>query len=70
MLSPKHQGFVISTPSRFYTVVQPMPASAQDSNDHFGITVKSPQFTDGEWQYAARKRGDGEWTVDEVQKEG
>ncbi|ORY62731.1 Phosphomevalonate kinase [Leucosporidium creatinivorum] len=70
VLSPQHQGFVVSTPSRFYTVVQPVPGSSETSADRFSITVKSPQFTDGQWEYVARKDEQGEWTVDEVKKEG
>lgn len=69
VLSPQHQGFVVSTPSRFYTVVQPVPGAVGDSNASFGISVKSPQFTDGEWEYKASKDERGEWTVDEVKKE-
>lgn len=70
VLSPQHQGFVVSTPSRFYTVVQPVPASSVTSTDRFSITVKSPQFTDGQWEYVAKKNEQGAWTVDEVKKEG
>lgn len=70
VLSPEHHGFVVSTPSRFYTVVQPVPASSEASSNRFGITVKSPQFTDGEWEYVATKDEQGVWTVGEVKKEG
>jgi phosphomevalonate kinase len=69
VLDPLHQGFVISTPSRFYTTVQQLSPSAHDSNNQFSITVKSPQFTDGEWHFIARRDG-GDWAVDEVKKEG
>lgn len=72
VLDPHHQGFVVSTPSRFYTVVQPVPVTTGNDNkieqDEFHISVKSPQFDDGAWEYKARKR-DGEWTVEEVKQE-
>ncbi|GAA6054302.1 hypothetical protein JCM3770_001423 [Rhodotorula araucariae] len=67
VLDRAHQGFVVATPSRFYTVVQ-----AQDGHrteDGFEIRVVSPQFDDGLWLYEAR-RVDGEWTLDEVKREG
>lgn len=66
VLDPAHRGFVISTPSRFYTVVQPAP-TAGDTEDSFGVKVISPQFTDGRWEYAARKV-DGEWEVETVNR--
>lgn len=62
VLDPQHQGFVISTASRFYTVVTPSPR-ADDTRDSFCVTVKSPQFTDGSWAYIAQ-RVDGEWRVE------
>lgn len=66
VLDPAHQGFVISTPSRFYTVVQPA-SRAEDTEDSFGVTVISPQFTDGRWEYAASKV-EGEWEVEAVKR--
>ncbi|KAK4050612.1 phosphomevalonate kinase [Microbotryomycetes sp. JL201] len=65
VLSADHQGFVVSTPSRFYTVVQSMPLDIDArSQSQFSVTVKSPQFVDGEWVYEAAKGGEtGEWTV-------
>lgn len=62
VLDPQHQGFVISTASRFYTVVSPAPLPG-DSPDSFRVTVKSPQFVDASWDYCAR-RVDGEWRVE------
>ncbi|TFY59322.1 hypothetical protein EVG20_g7832 [Dentipellis fragilis] len=44
VLDPAYSGVVVSTSSRFYTVVQP-GASGQ-------IRVRSPQFVDGLWTYA------------------
>ncbi|KAM0791707.1 hypothetical protein ACM66B_003978 [Microbotryomycetes sp. NB124-2] len=69
VLSAQHHGFVLSTPSRFYTVVQSMPSTdnAAQSRTKFNIKVNSPQFTDGEWVYEASKDDEanatGEWTV-------
>ncbi|GAA5927018.1 phosphomevalonate kinase [Sporobolomyces koalae] len=71
VLDRAHQGFVISTPSRFYTVVQEqeqsgtVPSPATDSNkteERVKLSVRSPQFDDGVWEYEATKR-DVEWTV-------
>lgn len=62
VLDPAHQGLVISTASRFYTVVQSAP-SQEYTPDSFRIAVKSPQFADGRWDYVAR-RVEGEWEVE------
>ena len=70
VLDPHHQGFVVSTPSRFYTVVQSAsnPESSAEKDD-IDITVNSPQFEDGQWKYKAKKQN-GEWEVQEVKAEG
>ncbi|KAI5480837.1 phosphomevalonate kinase [Pseudohyphozyma bogoriensis] len=62
VLDPAHHGFVISTPSRFYTVVQEAPKDSSLATDTFTITVKSPQFSDGLWEYVA-KNVEGEWEL-------
>ncbi|KAK4054976.1 phosphomevalonate kinase [Microbotryomycetes sp. JL221] len=64
VLSPDYHGFVLSTPSRFYTVVQSISASADTSSStsQFTITVKSPQFLDGEWVYTATRANDDKQT--------
>ncbi|GAA5972058.1 hypothetical protein JCM11641_002475 [Rhodosporidiobolus odoratus] len=75
VLDQQHQGFVISTPSRFYTVVHhdETPTddahAAADAQESFNIKVSSPQFDDGVWQYTATK-ADGQWVVAAVQSEG
>ena len=46
MLDPKYSGVVVSTSSRFYTVVQ--SSASRDANY---ITVKSPQFKEATWNY-------------------
>ncbi|BGO92657.1 hypothetical protein NBRC10512_008186 [Rhodotorula toruloides] len=68
VLDRQHQGFVSATPSRFYTVVQDA-GEASAGVERFAITVVSPQFDDGRWEYEAH-RDDGEWVVDAVEGEG
>ena len=62
VLDPAHQGLVISTASRFYTVVTTSPHE-DDSPLRFRISVRSPQFSDGSWVYRAQ-RVDGVWAVE------
>ncbi|BGP17625.1 hypothetical protein JCM10213_001276 [Rhodosporidiobolus nylandii] len=72
VLDPKHNGFVISTPSRFYTVVQDRQGEQDgtgEAEERFRVRVTSPQFDDGLWEYEATK-ADGEWVVTAVQAEG
>ncbi|KAM0749229.1 Phosphomevalonate kinase [Meredithblackwellia eburnea MCA 4105] len=70
VLDPRYVGFVVSTPSRFYTVVQEDLSAPVGGDDEFTITVRSPQFTDGNWKYQAKKDEKGEWRVKEVVKDG
>lgn len=44
VLDPKYSGVVISTSSRFYTVIQDQPKQP------FRVNVRSPQFTQAEWE--------------------
>jgi len=44
VLDPAYSGVVISTSSRFYSVVQDLDAN--------GIQVRSPQFIDAVWNYS------------------
>jgi mevalonate kinase len=46
VLDPAHRGLVISTSSRFYTVIS-TPSTASPT-----ITVRSPQFCKAEWVYS------------------
>ena len=46
ILDPKYSGIVVSTSSRFYSVVSPTPTTPGF------ITVNSPQFTDAVWRYS------------------
>lgn len=46
VLDPKYPGTVVSTSSRFYTVIR--EAGPNDTNR---IRVRSPQFLDATWEY-------------------
>lgn len=78
VLDRNHQGYVISTPSRFYTVVEEVgtsgssPSSSRDaseSGDKIKVSVRSPQFDDGIWEYEATRQGE-EWQVNQVDSQG
>jgi len=76
VLDRNHQGFVISTPSRFYTVVQEQSDSndqateqANEGEERVKLSVRSPQFDDGLWEYQAIKE-DGAWIVKESDTQG
>lgn len=74
VLDRKHQGFVVSTPSRFYTVVRNAPTAAQSAGEEggrtsFAIKVVSPQFEDGRWDFVATRNEQQQWTVEPVQGE-
>lgn len=47
VLDPTHRGIVISTSSRFYTLVHPFHPPQANT-----ITVRSPQFINASWTYA------------------
>ncbi|BGP56515.1 phosphomevalonate kinase [Rhodotorula sphaerocarpa] len=79
VLNRQHRGLVVSTPSRFYTVVRSADSSSADasgegaaperSGDGVPIKVVSPQFEDGRWDFVARG-GEGQWRVEPVEREG
>ncbi|GAA5962554.1 hypothetical protein JCM21900_003675 [Sporobolomyces salmonicolor] len=74
VLDRQHQGFVVSTPSRFFTVVDDITQEGnagdhQAADGRIRLTVRSPQFEDGLWEYEAVQE-EGEWTVKEHKKEG
>jgi phosphomevalonate kinase len=46
VLDQQYSGVVISTSSRFYTVIQTASCSANQ------IVVRSPQFNQAEWKYS------------------
>ncbi|KAI0743895.1 Phosphomevalonate kinase [Daedaleopsis nitida] len=54
VLDPAYSGVVVSTSSRFYTVVDPIsapPVHASASDGPIQIRVRSPQFLDATWLY-------------------
>lgn len=61
VLDPKYSGVVVSTSSRFYTVVQ------SGNRKSSTISVKSPQFRDAVWNYEVTIGAD---TIDVSQSEG
>jgi len=50
ILDPKYSGIVVSTSSRFYSVVSPASTPRV-------ITVNSPQFTNAIWKYSVKPNG-------------
>ena len=50
VLDPKYSGIVVSTSSRFYSVVSPAPTPGL-------VTVNSPQFINAVWKYSVRPNG-------------
>lgn len=79
VLNRQHRGLVVSTPSRFYTVVRSADSSSADaseggsaperSGDGVPIKVVSPQFEDGRWDFVARGE-ESQWRVEPVEREG
>lgn len=59
ILDPKYSGIVVSTSSRFYSIVSPASAPGV-------ILVNSPQFTNAAWKYSVRPDGsiDAEYVAD------
>ena len=59
ILDPKYSGIVVSTSSRFYSVVSPAPTPGV-------ITVNSPQFINAVWKYSVSPDGsiDAEYVTD------
>ena len=50
ILDPKYSGIVVSTSSRFYSIVSPVSTPGV-------ITVNSPQFINAVWKYSVRPNG-------------
>lgn len=50
VLDPAYSGIVVSTSSRFYTVVQEDVTSGGAGE----IQIRSPQFLDASWKYSAK----------------
>ena len=68
VLDPAYPGLVVSTSSRFYTVIQPRPtpAPASDPSPPIQIRVRSPQFEDASWVYAVEFDGPAAVRVDQL----
>lgn len=49
VLDPSYSGVVVSTSSRFYTVIQDEPSLGPNH-----IRVRSPQFTEATWDYTVK----------------
>lgn len=62
VLDPAYSGIVVSTSSRFYTVIKPGPGGSPNT-----IRIKSPQFVDAAWRYGVEIADDG--TVNVTQRE-
>lgn len=51
VLDPAYSGVVVSTSSRFYTVVQTGISGSAPGDAPVQISVRSPQFVDARWVY-------------------
>lgn len=52
VLDPKYSGVVVSTSSRFYTIIR-------ESGESSLIQVRSPQFIDAEWEAVVTTQDNG-----------
>jgi phosphomevalonate kinase len=64
VLDPLYPGLVISTSSRFFTVIQESASRVVPGQIH----VRSPQFVEATWHYATRVK-DGRLLVEQVKHE-
>lgn len=55
VLDPAYPGLVISTSSRFYTVVRTRDG---ESSGRFPVRVLSPQFVGAEWEFIVSIQGE------------
>ena len=78
ILDPAYPGLVISTTSKFYTVIRPLKPGSTGSAAAATATaapplvrVRSPQFINAEWRYDVQiGGGDAEVTVTPLESEG
>ena len=78
ILDPAYPGLVISTTSKFYTVIRPLKLGSTASAAVAVATtapplvrVRSPQFINAEWRYDVQiGGGDSEVTVIPLESEG
>ncbi|KAI0329234.1 Phosphomevalonate kinase [Cubamyces sp. BRFM 1775] len=71
VLDPAHSGVVVSTSSRFYTVIHSLtaplaPAPSQSADAPIQIRVRSPQFEHASWLYFVDFDGPGSVRVEHV----
>ena len=70
VLDQAYSGVVVSTDSRFYTVVDALPAPgalpAGAAEPPIQIRVRSPQFQDASWLYAVHFDGPAAVRVDQL----
>ena len=59
VLDPKYSGLVVSTSSRFYTVIQ------RTLGNPYTVWVLSPQFDEASWKYSV-EIGDSNVTVSQI----
>ena len=70
VLDPAYSGLVVSTSSRFYTVVDALrPPAATDDAAPIQIRVRSPQFAHASWLYAVHFDGPAAVRVDQLPHE-
>ena len=75
VLDPAYSGLVVSTSSRFYTVVDALPQpkaatpAATDDAAPIQIRVRSPQFAHASWLYAVHFDGPAAVRVDQLPHE-
>ncbi|KAJ3181817.1 phosphomevalonate kinase [Irineochytrium annulatum] len=53
VLDRDYTGLVVGADARFYSTVSPLPTSNRATGSQPRIEVRSPQFTDGSWDYHA-----------------
>lgn len=78
VLNSNYQGFVIATPSRFYSIIQNIEQEDKEiiekttttNENEFKILVNSPQFLNGNWEYLIKRikneKGEIEWEIKEL----
>lgn len=65
VLDPAYPGVVVSTSSRFYSVVHTLPETAARP-DTLLIRVRSPQFTEATWVYLVELQSQNGVRVEQV----
>ncbi|KAI0356290.1 Phosphomevalonate kinase [Trametes cingulata] len=66
VLDPAYSGVVVSTSSRFYTVIETIPQSPARADGPIQIRVRSPQFLEATWLYFVEFDGPGAVRVEHI----